>query len=116
MTLWQKIQIWIRRRWFKYLSSNPISVKRLPDPEEPMLTDVENLYEVIEYGGQRINLHKYVEKPKFERMNRDQKRKLKEHWRRMERKGQIKFIEVNGKYICIKNKDYEARTGRQDDL
>ena len=113
-----RIQRWIRRWWFKYLSSNPIPEKRLPDPEEPMLTDVEKLYEVIEYGGQRINLHKHVEKPKFEKMSREQKRKLREHWRRMEKKGIIKFIEVNGKLICVKNKNYEPRAeaSRQDDI
>lgn len=104
----------IRRWWSNYLRSNPLSVKGpLPEPEVPMLTDVANEYEVITWQGQRINLHKTLEKPRFDKMNRDQKRTVKENWKRMERKGKVKFIEVNGRLICILNRDYDSRADRK---
>ena len=106
--------MWIRRWWYNYSLSNPVSeTTPLPKPEVPMITDVEDKYEVIEYQGQRINLHRITEKPRFEKMNRDQKRKVKENWKRMEKKGEIKFIEVNNKLICVMNRDYEQRAERK---
>ena len=78
-----------------------------------MMTDVANEYEVITYQGQRINLHKIREKPLFEKMNHKQKREVKKNWERMERKGRVKFITVNGNLICVLNRDYDNRADRK---
>jgi len=104
----------IRRWWASYLRSNPLALKSpLPEPKTPMLADVANEYEVIVWCGQRINLHKIREKPLFERMNHKQNREVKKNWERMERKGRVKFIEVNGKEICVLNRNYNERSNRK---
>jgi hypothetical protein len=113
MKVLKGIGTWIRRWWYHYLLSNPVSENTpLPKPEVPMITDVESEYEVITYQGQRINLHKSQIK-QFEKLNRAHKREIKKNWGGDERKGRIKFIEVNGKTICVKNRDYDSRADRK---
>ena len=94
--------------WFYYLLwEKPVT----PVPEEKFRLkaqelNLENAYTVIEYKGQRINLNKY-QLTSFHNMNRQAKRKVLDYWKNLERKGHIKFVEINGQTVAVKNKDYE---------
>jgi len=70
--------------------------------------DLKNFYTVLEYKGQRINLNKN-ELTAFNNMNRAAKRQVLEHWRKLEKKGHIRFQEIDGQVVAIKNKDYETK-------
>jgi hypothetical protein len=88
--------------WIKYwLWDKPISK---PDP--PKLTDVQKNYVVIKYHGQMINLH-VNEVPLWNNMNRHDRRGMAKRFESMEKDGRIRFEKINGKMICIKNKNYE---------
>jgi len=60
---------------------------------------------VIEYNGQKINLRK-TELLMFHKMSRNNKRAMANRFKTLEKKGQIRFEEINGKITAIKNKDY----------
>jgi len=98
--------------WLRYwLWEKPTSK---PPPEEPIkvkATEVAKEYTVIEYHGQRINLH-INELPLWNRSTRKDKRAMKAKFERMEREGLIRWEEIEGKLICIKNKDYEAKKNK----
>jgi len=96
--------------WFYYLIwEKPVT----PEPEEKFRLkaqelNLENAFTVIEYKGQRINLNKH-QLTSFHNMNRQAKRQVLEYWRNLERKGHIRFVEINGQVVAVKNKDYEAK-------
>jgi len=93
--LWKRIRYWF---WTKPVSK--------PDPLKA--TDVVDQYVVIDYKGQKINLHKN-HLLMFENLSRQQKRAMARKFEIMEKKGQIRFEEINGKLTAIRNKDYEAK-------
>lgn len=94
------------REWLKYwLWKHPVSK---PIPEKPIRVMAEQVfdeYKIITYHGQRINLH-INELPMWAKMSRKEKRVMAAKMGKQERKGLIRFEEINGKLICIKNKNY----------
>lgn len=93
------IRYWIWKR--------PIS-----KPEPLKATEVIEHWTVIDYHGQRINLHKH-EVPMFNALPRNDKRAMAKRFEIMEKKGQIKFTEIDGKMTCIYVRDYERRAEKQ---
>jgi len=82
-----------------------------PEPEKQYklkATDVVKEYIVVEYHGQRINLH-INELPLWQRSTRKDKRAMKAKFEKLEREGFIRWEEVDGKLICIYNRDYAKR-------
>lgn len=75
------------------------------EPEPLRATEVSHNYTVITYSGQQINLLK-TEVPAFYAMSRKDKRAMALRFKTMQKKGSIRFEEINGKVIAIKNKDY----------
>lgn len=112
LSFFQRMKQWIRRWWYNYSLSNPVSETPLPKPEVPMVPDVINEYVVIVYEGQKINLHK-SKLAQFNAFNRKRKREIKREWAIDERKGKIKFVEHEGKMICVKNRNYDERLERK---
>jgi len=108
----EKIVIRLQKlgRWLGYwLWQKPISK---PVPEKPVrlkATEVFNEYVVINYHGQRINLHRN-EIPLWQRMSRKDKRAMAQKFTRLEKEKKVVFTRINGREICIKNKDYGAKT------
>jgi len=90
--------------WDKPITPLPEEKKKFKAQE----LDLKNFYTVIEYKGQRINLNKH-ELTAFQNMNRSAKRQVLEHWKKLEKKGHVRFQEVNGQLVAIKNKDYESK-------
>lgn len=88
---------WVKK-WFW---TRPVSEPR------PKATEVLHNYLCIKYHDQWINLRKN-EIPAWNNMGRKDKRAMALRFRQMEKKGKIKFTEINGKMTCIKNKDYET--------
>jgi hypothetical protein len=87
---------------------NPIKVENEPDHLRAKDMNISETYQVITYKGQRINLNGQ-QLEAFNKMSRDAKRQVKNHWARMERKGEIIFQEINGHLIAVRNLDYEKR-------
>lgn len=82
-----------------------------PEPEKPirvMGEQVFNDYVVIEYNGQKINL-RINQLQLWNAMNRKDKRGMAKRFEIQEKKGLIRFELINGKWICVKNKNYEKR-------
>jgi hypothetical protein len=91
-----------------WLWDKPISK---PEPEKPIrlkATEVLKEYMVVTYHGQRINLHisKY---PLWKTADRKTKRAIKDRFAKQERQGLIRWEEIEGKLICIKNKNYNPK-------
>lgn len=82
-----------------------------PVKKDPPLraTDVIKHYVCIRYKNQWINLRK-SEIQMWNRMTRKDKRAMAQRFETLERKGQVKFVKINGKMTCVKNRDYESRT------
>ncbi len=77
------------------------------EPEPFKATEVSHLYTCIRYKGQWVNL-KNEEIPLFEAMARFDKRAMAQRFAILVKKGKVKFIEIDGKMTCIKNKNYAA--------
>lgn len=92
----KKIINWIVKWFWKV----PVS-----KPEPLKATEVINYWTIINYHGQKINLHN-SEIGMWSRMSRKDKRAMALRFEVMERKGLIKFMEINGHLTCVKNKDY----------
>jgi len=82
------------------------------DPNDPKIkaTQVLHNYICVKYHDQWINLHK-SEIVMWNRLSRKDKRAMAQRFYHQEKKGHIKFVEINGKMTCIKNKNYESRKG-----
>lgn len=78
------------------------------EPEPFKATEVKHLYTCIKYKGQWINLKK-TEVAAFEAMARSDKRAMAQRFAVLVKKGKIKFIEIDGEMICVKNKDYGSK-------
>lgn len=95
-------------RWFRYwFWKKPVSK---PDP--PKATQVIDQWLVVNYNGQRINLHKNEIKM-FNAMPRKEKRAMARKFAGMEKRGDIKFIKINGKVTCVYNRDYDKRAEKK---
>ena len=94
--IWEFIKLWM---WQKPTAK---------DKESARLKEVIELtkeYMVITYCGQRINMLK-IEYPVWKNISRKDKRATKEKFAAMERKKMIRWEEIDGKWICLKNKSY----------
>ena len=88
-------------KWIKfYFWTKPVS-----KPEPLKATEVIEHWTIIDYHGQKINLHKH-EVPMWNALSRKDKRAMAQRFEVMEKKGLIRFETINGKTICIKNKQY----------
>lgn len=96
--LWKIIRYWL---WKK-----PVEEK-----SEPKLTDALKDYRVVIYKNQKINLHKN-QLVLFNALSRFDKRAMADRFRILEKKGHIRYEEINGQWICIKNKDYQAKVAQ----
>ena len=95
-------------RWLRYwLWKNPIS-----KPEPLKATEVVENWTVIMYNGQKINLHLH-EVPLFHGLSRSDKRAMALRFEVMEKKGQIKFMEINGQMTCVRNLNYTRRAEKK---
>ena len=92
-------------KWVKYM----FWTKPVQKPEPPKATDVIQNWIIVEYHGQKINLHKN-ELGLWNGLSRADKRAMSLRFKVMEKKGEIRFEVINGKEICIRNKNYEAKT------
>jgi len=101
--IFRRIGRWLRFWFWK----RPIS-----KPEPLTAKEVINHWTVIDYNGQKINIHKH-EVPMFNALSRKDKRAMAMRFEVMERKGQIKFMEIDGKMTCVKNLDYERRAQKK---
>ena len=94
------------RKWLWKEPTTPIPEERFRLKAREI--NLKNVYTVIEYKGQKINLNKQ-QLAAFHKMNRGAKRKVLEHWKNLEKKGHIRFQEIDGQLVAIKNKDYESK-------
>jgi hypothetical protein len=90
-------------KWIKYL----LYTLPVGDPKTIHASDVVNGYTIVVYNGAKINL-KITELPMFDALSRKDKRAMADKFKSMERKGLIRYEEINGKLTCIRNKDYQA--------
>lgn len=93
--------------WVKFLLwTTPTAEPPKEVPIRLKATEVAKEYMVIQYHGQRINMHR-VQYPIWKASSRTDKRAMAKKFGEMERKGQIIFQEIEGKLVAIKNKNYE---------
>jgi len=93
-----------------WLWDKPTAKPEREKPARVKATEVAKEYIVITYHGQRINMLKDTEYPVWKAMSRGDKRAMALRTKVAEKKGQIRFEEIEGKLICIENKNYEAKT------
>jgi len=101
----KKIIQWIKK-WFWTKPTSP------PPKEKPIKVMGEQVFKewfVIEYHGQKINLHRN-EIPLWNKLNRKDRRAMARKTEIQEKKGLIRFEKIDGRWICLKNKDYGAKT------
>jgi len=98
--LWQWLRYWLWER----------AIEKPPPEEQYKLraTEVAKEYMVVSYHGQRINLH-INEYELWKRSSRADKRAMKAKFEKQEREGLIRWEEIEGKTICIRNLDYDKR-------
>jgi hypothetical protein len=99
--LWDFLKEWL---WRKPVTPEP----KKPDHIRAQELNLKDAYKVVEYQGQRINLNS-AQLMSFYKMNRQEKRRVKEYWRRLENKGEIIFQEINGQMVAVRNRDYKSR-------
>jgi len=108
--MWKQIVSALKKlwQWLRYwLWKHPIS-----KPEPLKVTEVIKHWTIIYYHGQKINLHKN-ELAYWYGLSRKDKRAMALRFEVMEKKGLVKFIEINGKLTCVRNKDYEQKINVQ---
>jgi hypothetical protein len=76
-----------------------------------MATEVVDEWQIVIYHHQKINLRK-SELLTFASLSRFDKRAMADKFKNLEKKGIIKFVTINKKLVCIKNKSY----GLQEDI
>jgi len=76
---------------------------------QPKATDVLNQWICVEYKKQWVSLRKN-ELTAWNRMGRKDKRAMAKRFETLQKKGHLKFVEIKGKMICIKSKDYESKS------
>jgi len=95
--------------WIKlWLWTKPVSKPPKAEPIRTMAVDVAKDYMVLSYHGQRINILKSTYQI-WKMSSRADKRATMQKFAKLEKDGEIKFIEVEGHLICVANRDYEKR-------
>jgi hypothetical protein len=74
-------------------------------PLEPKATDVVDLFTCIKYKDQWIELRN-TELNSFRDLPRKDKRGMAQATAKLVKKGKLRFVEIDGKMTCVKNKDY----------
>jgi hypothetical protein len=96
-------------QWVKYLFwTKPITK---PPKEQPIRVKGEQVfkdYMVLVYHGQKINI-RVSEYEMWKANSRYDKRATAHKFAELEKKGVVRFELIEGKWICLKNKDYEAK-------
>lgn len=96
-------------KWIKFwLWDKPTSK---PPKEKPFIlkaTEVAKEYMVVTYHGQRISMLK-ISYPAWKLSSRKDKRITRDRFEKQEKQGLIKFVEVEGNVICVRNLDYDKR-------
>jgi hypothetical protein len=82
--------------------------KPVEKPEPFKATEVKHLYTCIDYKGQWVNIKK-TEVDMFNAMARTDKRAMARRFAVLQKKGHVRFEEIGGQMMCIKNKDYESK-------
>lgn len=93
----QFIKLWL---WDKPTAKTP----KEPPPKIKAV-ELAHAYMVIQYHGQRVNMLK-TEYVAWKAMSRKDKRIMAGKFAKYEKEGLVRFEEVDGHLICIKNKDY----------
>jgi hypothetical protein len=104
--LFKKSGWWIKFIFWTKPTSKPPKDKLPRVKGEQVFKD----YLVVTYHGQRVNLHRTLEYPIWKTYSRNEKRATAKAFEIKEKKGLIRFEEIDGKLICIKNKDYDKLT------
>jgi hypothetical protein len=96
-------------KWVKHLLWDKAVEEPAPEEKYKLkLTDVSKEWIVIHYHGQMVNLH-INEYPLWKALDRKDKRAMANRFKILEEKGQIRFENIDGKFICIKNKTYGSK-------
>ena len=91
-----------------YLWDKPVSEPPKEEQYKLKASDVAKEYMVLQYHGQRINILRTAY-PIWVKSSRKDKRATMQKFAKQEQEGLIKFIEVEGHLICVRNLDYDAR-------
>lgn len=95
-------------RWLRYwFWKRPVS-----KPEPLKATEVVQHWTIVECKGQRIALHQH-EIPIWNAMSRKDKRQMALRVKAQEERGEIKFVEIDGKTTCVRNLDYQRRAEKK---
>ena len=95
-------------RWFRYwFWKRPVS-----KPEPLTAKEVVKNWTIVVVKGQRIALHEH-EVPMFNAMSRKDKRQMALRVKAQEERGEIKFVEIDGKVMCVRNLDYQRRVEKK---
>ena len=95
-------------RWLKYwFWKRPVS-----KPEPLTAKEVIQNWTIVECHGQRIALHQH-ELPMWNAMSRKDKRKMALRVKAQEERGEIKFVEIDGKVTCVRNLNYDRRAEKK---
>lgn len=78
------------------------------EPIRVKATEVAKEWMIITYHGQKIPMHEN-EYPLWKQLSRKDKRAMKDKTAKQEREGLIRFEEIEGKVVCIRNINYDAR-------
>ena len=101
MKILKKIWSWVKYWLWKHPTAEPKPLKA---------SEVVRDWVVINYHGQRISLHKN-ELALFNILPARDKRAMARRFKTREKKGLIKFVKINGRLTCVRNKEaiYELR-------
>jgi len=96
-------------KWIKHwLWDVPTAKLPKEEPAKVKATEVAKEWMVVQYHGQRIPLH-INEYPIWKSLSRYDKRAMAKKCEQQEKSGLIRFEEVEGKMICVRNLDYQKR-------
>ena len=100
-------------RWIRHTPPEIPKEKPVPEKPTPLKGDkVFNEYLVVEYHNQKISLHK-SQVPIWNAMSRKEKRIMADKFKKQIDNGKIRFELINNKWICLKNRDYEAKSNNK---
>jgi hypothetical protein len=97
LNLWSMIVFWLWRK--------PTEKPERTPPLKIKAVEVAHAYMILQYHGQHINILQ-TEYEFWKAMSRKDKRAMAKKFEIQEKKGHIKFVEIEGKLICVKNKPY----------
>jgi hypothetical protein len=89
-----------------YFWQKPTEKPERTPPIKIKAVEVSHAYMVLQYHGQRINILK-TEYALWKAMGRKDKRAMANKFSKQEKEGKIRFEEIDGHLVCIKNKNYE---------